>query len=63
MKTCYVNKANGMRRIVFVDGSTQFLVKGESFVSSRNVRKTDEGIDSVSLTKTTRTRKSKQETE
>lgn len=52
MKTKYTNQSYGMRRVVFADGTTQFLVRGETIVSGKQAAKVEDGIHSIPVRST-----------
>lgn len=44
MKTVYTNKTQGLTQIMFKDGTSVFLRRGESHTSDKEVRSISEGI-------------------
>jgi len=44
MKTVYTNKTQGLAQIMFKDGTSVFLRRGDSHTSDKEVRSITEGI-------------------
>lgn len=60
----YTNRTHDMKTVTFVDGTSQFLMKGQSCVSSKDTKRVEKGIKVTDVRKTkTRTVSQEDETE
>lgn len=59
----YTNKCNEMRTVFYVDGSAQFLMRGQSVETDKEVKKVQNGIVVTEVTEKTssKTRQKKDE--